>query len=345
MTAATNWPARDAGSDAAGPVRYYVGGEGEPLLLAARARRLGRRTGSRCCRRSCSATACSRVDLPGHARLGAGCRAGRAWPTSPPLRRPCSRRRPSAGARRRPLVRRARRAAARAAPARARRAACCSSSPAGIGSATRAAQAARARDGDDPARAAGRAAPRTATRERAWYRRALFRPWFVSDAAALSAARDARAARRAARAHRHEDRRARDGRRRPAPRPRRCRCPVVVLWGARDAQLPLDDAFEYARRLRREAPRRRRLRPPRDRRAAAAVLDALATWRCLRRLDGVLELEMNSQSRSNRSASRCGERLHAEPLGRVVAAATKWIPSSRAVCRLGSSGSPVRKRS
>ena len=27
-------------------------------------------------------------------------------------------------------------------------------------------------------------------------------------------------------------------------------CPVVVLWGARDAQLPLEDAFEYARRLR-----------------------------------------------------------------------------------------------
>ena len=27
-------------------------------------------------------------------------------------------------------------------------------------------------------------------------------------------------------------------------------CPVLLLWGARDAQLPLDDAFEYARRLR-----------------------------------------------------------------------------------------------
>jgi pimeloyl-ACP methyl ester carboxylesterase len=27
-------------------------------------------------------------------------------------------------------------------------------------------------------------------------------------------------------------------------------CPVILLWGARDAQLPLDDAFEYARRLR-----------------------------------------------------------------------------------------------
>ena len=28
------------------------------------------------------------------------------------------------------------------------------------------------------------------------------------------------------------------------------RCPVLVLWGARDNQLPIDDAFEYARRLR-----------------------------------------------------------------------------------------------
>ena len=27
------------------------------------------------------------------------------------------------------------------------------------------------------------------------------------------------------------------------------RCPVLVLWGAMDAQLPLDDAFEYTRRL------------------------------------------------------------------------------------------------
>jgi pimeloyl-ACP methyl ester carboxylesterase len=28
------------------------------------------------------------------------------------------------------------------------------------------------------------------------------------------------------------------------------RCPALVLWGARDNQLPLDDAFDYARRLR-----------------------------------------------------------------------------------------------
>ncbi len=28
------------------------------------------------------------------------------------------------------------------------------------------------------------------------------------------------------------------------------RCPVLVIWGSEDVQLPLDDAFEYARRLR-----------------------------------------------------------------------------------------------
>ena len=28
------------------------------------------------------------------------------------------------------------------------------------------------------------------------------------------------------------------------------RCPALVLWGANDHQLPLEDAFEYARRLR-----------------------------------------------------------------------------------------------
>jgi len=27
------------------------------------------------------------------------------------------------------------------------------------------------------------------------------------------------------------------------------RCPTLVLWGARDHQVPVDDAFEYARRL------------------------------------------------------------------------------------------------
>jgi pimeloyl-ACP methyl ester carboxylesterase len=36
----------------------------------------------------------------------------------------------------------------------------------------------------------------------------------------------------------------------PRPDLDRVRCPSVVLWGARDHQLPVGDAFEYARRLR-----------------------------------------------------------------------------------------------
>ena len=36
----------------------------------------------------------------------------------------------------------------------------------------------------------------------------------------------------------------------PRPDLDRVRCPALVLWGARDHQLPVGDAFEYARRLR-----------------------------------------------------------------------------------------------
>ena len=84
---------------------------------------------------------------------------------------------------------------------------------------------------------------------RDWYRRAVFRPWFVSDATSLSerathgllgAQREHTDTKTAARAMNADD-------------PRRdlagVGCPVVVLWGARDPQLPLDDAFEYTRRL------------------------------------------------------------------------------------------------
>lgn len=86
--------------------------------------------------------------------------------------------------------------------------------------------------------------------ERVWYRRALFRPWFVSDPLALSP--------RATigfldGAPEHTDM-GTAGRAMLADDPRvdleHVSCPVVLLWGARDAQLPLDDAFEYARRLR-----------------------------------------------------------------------------------------------
>jgi pimeloyl-ACP methyl ester carboxylesterase len=85
--------------------------------------------------------------------------------------------------------------------------------------------------------------------ERAWYRRALFRPWFVSDAVALTpraahgllgAQREHTDTKTAALAMVADDPRSDlDG----------VTCPVVLLWGARDPQLPLDDAFEYARRL------------------------------------------------------------------------------------------------
>ena len=85
--------------------------------------------------------------------------------------------------------------------------------------------------------------------ERVWYRRALFQRWFVADPLAFSA----RATvgfldgplehvdtRTAARAMLADD---------PRLDLEYVRCPAIVLWGARDPQLPLDDAFEYARRL------------------------------------------------------------------------------------------------
>lgn len=83
-----------------------------------------------------------------------------------------------------------------------------------------------------------------------WYRRAVFRPWFVSDPLSLTpratlgfleGAADHLDVRGAGTALVRDD-------------PRRdlesVRCGVVILWGARDAQLPLEDAFEYTRRLR-----------------------------------------------------------------------------------------------
>lgn len=84
----------------------------------------------------------------------------------------------------------------------------------------------------------------------AWYRRALFRPWFVSDPLSLSP--------RAAigfleGSSEHVDLRT-AGRALVRDDPRHdlegVGCPVVIVWGARDPQLPLDDAFEYTRRLR-----------------------------------------------------------------------------------------------
>jgi pimeloyl-ACP methyl ester carboxylesterase len=85
---------------------------------------------------------------------------------------------------------------------------------------------------------------------RVWYRRAIFRPWFVSDPVPLS---ERATHGLLADQPRHTNTRT-AGRAMVAADPRRdlggVTCPVVVLWGARDAQLPLADAFEYARRLR-----------------------------------------------------------------------------------------------
>jgi (E)-2-((N-methylformamido)methylene)succinate hydrolase len=121
--------------------------------------------------------------------------------------------------------------------------------PAGIGSGTRFAQAVVLANAS--VRPGRWVAPlRFRYARRAWYRRAVFRPWFVSDADALSA--DATHGLLAGLPE-HVDLKV-AGRAMIADDPRvdleAVRCPVVLLWGARDAQLPLDDAFEYARRLR-----------------------------------------------------------------------------------------------
>lgn len=121
--------------------------------------------------------------------------------------------------------------------------------PAGIATGTRALRAAvRVSAVMRPARLVAPFRHRFA--ESLWYRRALFRPWFVSDPLALSpratigfldgapANVDIATAGRAMLA---DD---------PRLDLEQAACPVVLLWGARDAQLPLDDAFEYARRLR-----------------------------------------------------------------------------------------------
>jgi pimeloyl-ACP methyl ester carboxylesterase len=121
--------------------------------------------------------------------------------------------------------------------------------PAGIGSGTRFAEAVVLANAS--VRPGRWVAPlRFRYAQRAWYRRAVFRPWFVSDADALSAGATHGLL---AGLGEHVDLKV-AGRAMIADDPRvdldAVRCPVMLLWGARDAQLPLDDAFEYARRLR-----------------------------------------------------------------------------------------------
>jgi pimeloyl-ACP methyl ester carboxylesterase len=122
-------------------------------------------------------------------------------------------------------------------------------SPAGIRSATRGAEAVVLASATvRPGRLVAPFRHRWAAR--AWYRRAVFRPWFVSDAVAMTP----EAAHGLLEAQgQHADTKI-AGRAMVADDPREAleqvSCPTVVLWGARDRQLPLEDAFEYARRLR-----------------------------------------------------------------------------------------------
>lgn len=121
--------------------------------------------------------------------------------------------------------------------------------PAGISSSTRAAQVVVTLSGlAKPGKAVAPLRHRWAGSAR--YRRALFRPWFVSDADAfgedvtlgfLDGPPQHSDTLTAGRAMVFDD---------PREELHGVRCPALVLWGARDAQLPVDDAFEYARRLR-----------------------------------------------------------------------------------------------
>jgi pimeloyl-ACP methyl ester carboxylesterase len=121
--------------------------------------------------------------------------------------------------------------------------------PAGIGTCTRRVRTAvTVSTIVRPGRLVAPLGPRLA--RRAWFRWAVFRPFFVSDGLIMStraaqgflaemlAHSDTRAAGRAMVAD--------DVRLRLSD----VNCPAVIVWGARDRQLGLDDAFEYARQLR-----------------------------------------------------------------------------------------------
>jgi pimeloyl-ACP methyl ester carboxylesterase len=121
--------------------------------------------------------------------------------------------------------------------------------PAGIGTRARRARVAVAVSTLlRPGRLVAPLGPRLAPR--AWFRTAVLRPFFVADGRAVSerATRGFLAEMRA-----HADTRAAarammvDDVREAFPA---VRCPTLVVWGARDPQLSLDDAFAFARGLR-----------------------------------------------------------------------------------------------
>ena len=174
MTAATNL----AGLGLSGSIQYYTGGEGEPLLLL---HGLAGASGNwvELLPDLLQRHRVIAVDLPGHAGSGPPPR-GTRQPTSRPSRRRCSRWRwrgpPSSPAT--PSVGSSRCGSRERARARARPAARLAG-----------------RNQDDDAAARSLVLASTTVRPgrwvaplrhryagRAWYRRAVFRPWFVSDA-------------------------------------------------------------------------------------------------------------------------------------------------------------------
>ena len=242
MTAATTLETRLAGT-----VEYHVGGEGEPVLLV---HGLGGSSGNwvEVLPELVERYRVIAVDLPGHAGSGPLARGATmddfAAATAAVLEAEGVQRAVVAGhslgglvalrlARSRPELVRGLLLVA----------------PAGIATTSRVMEAlVIAAAAVRPGRAVARFRHRWA--DRVWYRRAVFRPWFVSDPVALTP--------RATHGllsdqPRHTDTKV-AGRAMIADDPRRdlpeIACPVVILWGARDAQLPLEDAFEYARRLR-----------------------------------------------------------------------------------------------
>ena len=221
----------------------------QPLVLlhglAGAARELGRAAAAaRRAAIACSCPICPATAAPRR------CRAARRWPTSPTSS---------------PRWSSARTAARRSSPgtrsAGSSRcgwrsggpsscAACCSPRRRGSARATRSAQAAVLRHRHRAAGAAGSRRFATGSRRgcgtggRSSGRGSCQTPLALSPRAAARLSRERRRARR----HAHRRPRARPGR--PAARARERGCPWSSLWGARDPQLPLDDAFEYARRLR-----------------------------------------------------------------------------------------------
>ena len=198
----------------------------------ARARRARPRTGSSCCRALAERYRVLVPDLPGHGGSGRAAGAARRWPTSPTSSPRCSStrtpaRRSSPGTRSAGSWRCGSRSGGPTSCA-----ACCS--PRRRGSARGRGSPRRRSAHGDCVRPGRWVAPlRYRYAERLWYRRALFRPWFVSDALALSARAALGFLEGLPRARRHAHGRPRDARRRPARDLEHVALPVAACSGAR----------------------------------------------------------------------------------------------------------------